>query len=162
MNIRPATPTDADAICAIWNPIIRDTLITFTTQEKTPEGIAELLETSASNNWPFLVAVDGAELLGFASYGPFRSGPGYAYTMEHSINLAPAARGKGTGRKLMTALEDHARAAQIHSLFAGVSAANPAAIRFHSACGFVAVATLPEAGYKFGKWLDLVLLQKLL
>lgn len=162
MIIRPATPTDADAICTIWNPIIRDTLITFTTDEKTPEGIITLLETSAQNNWPFLVAVDRQDLLGFASYGPFRSGPGYAYTMEHSINLAPAARGKGTGRKLMAALEDHAKDAQIHSLLAGVSAANPAAIRFHSACGFVAVATLPEAGYKFGKWLDLVLLQKLL
>ncbi|WP_108721648.1 GNAT family N-acetyltransferase [Neptunicoccus sediminis] len=162
MIIRPATATDADGICAIWNPIIRDTLITFTTDEKTPEGITALLDTNRQNNWPFLVAEHGADLLGFASYGPFRSGPGYAYTMEHSINLTPAARGKGTGRKLMTALEDHAKAAQIHSLFAGVSAANPAAIRFHSACGFVAVATLPEAGYKFGKWLDLVLLQKLL
>lgn len=162
MEIRPATSADAAHICTIWNPIIRDTLITFTTAEKTPEMITQTLDTQRQNHWPFLVAIQDQTLLGFASYSPFRSGPGYAKTMEHSINLAPQARGHGTGTALMQALETRAKSAGIHSLIAGVSAANPAAINFHTKCGFAKVATIPQAGQKFGRWLDLVLLQKLL
>lgn len=162
MKIRPATPADAAHICAIWNPIIRDTLITFTTVEKTPDMIAQMLDNQRQNGWPFLVAAQDQTLLGFASYGPFRGGPGYTQTMEHSINLAPQARGHGTGTALMQALETHAKTAGIHSLIAGVSAANPAAIAFHTTCGFAPIATLPQVGRKFDQWLDLVLLQKLL
>ncbi|MDR6265268.1 N-acetyltransferase family protein [Roseobacter sp. N2S] len=162
MNIRPATPADAAQICAIWNPIIRDTVITFTTLEKSRDMIVQMLETHRENGWPFLVAVLDQTILGFACYGPFRSGPGYAQTMEHSINLAPQARGHGTGTTLMQALETHAKTAQVHSLIAGVSAANPAAITFHIKRGFTRIATLPQVGRKFDQWLDLVLLQKLL
>nr|WP_325249188.1 GNAT family N-acetyltransferase [Amylibacter sp.] len=162
MKIRPATPADAAHICAIWNPIIRDTLITFTTDEKTPDMIVQMLKNHSENRWPFLVADLDQTILGFACYGPFRAGPGYAQTMEHSINLAPQARGHGTGTALMQALEAHARTAQIHALIAGVSAANPAAIAFHIQRGFTRIATLPQVGRKFDQWLDLVLLQKLL
>lgn len=157
MKIRPATPADANQICTIWNPIIRNTLVTFTTLQKTPSDIEQAIE-----NHPYLVACTPENILGFASYSPFRTGPGYSHTMEHSINLAPVARGKGIGRALLQTLEAQAKNNDVHSLIAAVSGANPAAIAFHAACGFTLVGTVPHAGRKFDQWLDLVLLQKLL
>jgi phosphinothricin acetyltransferase len=82
--------------------------------------------------------------------------------MEHSVVLAPEARGAGLGRALMHALEEHARAAGVHCLIAGVSAENPSGLRFHGAIGFEEVARLPEVGFKNGRFLDLVLMQKML
>ena len=159
--IRPATAADCAAIAAIWNPIIRDTAITFTGVEKTETGLAAMLDDKAVAGFPVLVADDGG-VLGFATYGTFRNGPGYARTAEHTILLGPQARGRGVGRALMAALEDDARGRGIHSLWAGVSAENPAGRAFHAAIGYAEVAVLPEVGWKFGRWLDLVLMQKML
>lgn len=159
VTIRAAQSEDAGAIADLVNPVIRDTAITFTTAEKDPADLAAAIARAPGT---FQVAeVDGA-VVGYATYFQFRGGPGYAHTMEHSITLAPAARGRGIGRPLMAALEGHARAAGAHSLFAGVSAENPAGVAFHTAIGFRQVAVLPQVGFKFGRWMDLVLLQKFL
>ena len=162
MILRRAEARDAVAVAAIWNPVIRDTAATFTTQEKTAEGLAADFATRAAEGKLFLVAEEAGEILGFATYFQFRNGPGYARTMEHSIILSPAARGRGLGRALMAGIEDHARAAGVHSLWAGVSAENPAGVAFHLSVGFAEVARLPEVGFKFGRWMDLVLMQKIL
>ena len=162
MILRPAVSDDAAAVAAIWNPVIRDTAATFTTQEKTVEGLAADFATRAAEGKLFLLAEEAGTVLGFATYFQFRNGPGYARTMEHSIILSPAARGRGVGRALMAGLEDHARAAGVHSLWAGVSAENPSGVAFHAAIGFSEIARLPEVGYKFGRWMDLVLMQKIL
>jgi L-amino acid N-acyltransferase len=82
--------------------------------------------------------------------------------MEHSILLAPAARGMGAGRGLMTVLLAHARAAGAHQMIAGVSAENPDGVAFHAALGLVEIARVPEAGAKFGRFIDPVLMQKFL
>jgi len=160
--IRPATAADCAAIAAIWNPVIRDTLVTFTTAEKTAEGLAATLAEKTAAGHGFLVAEGADGLAGFATYGQFRAGPGYARTMEHSVILAPGARGRGIGRALMAAVEAHAAAAGAHSIFAGVSGANPEGRAFHAAMGYREVAVLPEVGFKFGRWIDLVLMQKFL
>ena len=81
---------------------------------------------------------------------------------EHSILLAPGAQGSGLGRALLTAVEDHARAGGAHCLFAGVSAENDAGRRFHARMGYAEVAVLPDVGWKFGRYIDLVLMQKFL
>lgn len=156
MIIRPATRGDAAAIIAIQNPIIRDTAITFNAQEKTEGDITTAIETVPC----FLVAEDDTGLLGFVLYDQFRKGVGYARTMEHTIVLAPQARGKGAGRALMRAAEDHARAQGVGSLWAGVSGENPDGVAFHARLGFEEVARLPKVGYKFGRWMDLVLMRK--
>lgn len=140
------------------NPVIRDTAITFTTAEKTPDMIADAIRSENR----YFVACDGKDLLGYACYFQFRGGPGYRFTMEHSIALAPEARGRGVGKRLMSHLEAQARDEGVHSLFAGVSAENFAGVAFHAAIGFREIARLPEVGYKFGRWMDLVLMQKLL
>lgn len=162
MILRPATAEDAPAIVAIWNPVIRDTSATFTTLEKAVDGVAADIRVREEQGKAFLVAEEDGMLLGFATYFQFRSGPGYRFTMEHSVILGPQARGRGIGQALMTALEEHAHDAGVHSLFAGVSADNPAGLKFHAALGYEEVARLPEAGHKFGLWMDLVLMQKIL
>lgn len=162
MKVRAAGAADIAGIRPIWNAVIRDTLITFNPVEKTDDDLAALLVGKAAQNYPFLVAEQEGRVAGFATYGQFRGGAGYARTMEHTIILAPAARGRGTGRALLFALEDHARIRGAHSMIAGISAANAAGVAFHAALGYVQVATLPEVGFKFGRWLDLVLMQKFL
>lgn len=159
MSIRPARVEDAAEIAAFWNPIIRDTAVTFSTDEKSE---ADLHAMMAGRGEAFVVAeLDGA-VVGFASYGGFRGGPGYAYAREHTIILSEVARGQGIGRALMQALEAQARAQGVHVLVAGISAENPAAVAFHAAIGYAEVGRMPEVGRKFDRWMDLVLMQKIL
>ncbi len=160
--IRDATAADAAAVAALWNHYIRDTLVTFNWAEKSPDEVAGLMAARQAAGQAFLVAEDAGGLAGFVTYAQFRGGVGYAHTMEHTILLAPAARGRGVGRALMAAAEAHARAAGVHSLFGGVSGANPEGRAFHRAVGFEEVAVLREVGRKWDRWLDLHLMQKIL
>ncbi|MDQ7262827.1 GNAT family N-acetyltransferase [Paracoccus sp. PS-1] len=162
MIIRPAEERDLAAILDFWNPLIRETTVTFSSEEKTAEGLARMIAGRRAAGRAFLVAEEAGEVLGLASYDQFRSGNGYAHCMEHTIILAAAARGRGVGRALMAALEDHARAAGAHGMIAAVSAENEAAIAFHRAIGYGPAGFVRQAGRKFGRWLDLVLLQKIL
>lgn len=159
MIIRPALATDAEGICLISNDIIQNSLITFTTIDRSVPATQQAIDAA---DGAFLVAVEGETVLGFASYGEFRKGPGYAHTKELSIQLAPQSRGRGLGRKLMAELEDKARAADVHVLVAGISSANPESVAFHAALGFEEVARMPEVGRKQDQWLDLILMQKIL
>lgn len=159
MIIRAARSGDVKAICAIANWVIRDTLITFTTAEKTTTQVqAQIAELGAN----YLVAELDGQVVGHAYYGAFRAGPGYRFTAEHTIHLSPAAQGRGIGRALMQALEQQAIAAGIHVLVAGISSANPGAIVFHAGLGFSEVGCLSEVGFKNGQWLDTVFMQKIL
>lgn len=160
--IRDARAEDAGAIAAIWNPVISETAATFTTALKTPKVLAQDIAARQADGKGWLVAESGGHITGFATYFQFRAGPGYARTMEHTVILSPEARGLGTGRALMTALERHAAGRGVHSLWAGISAENPSGIAFHGAIGFERIAVLPEVGFKFGRWMDLVLMQKFL
>lgn len=157
VTIRHATEGDASAITALWNHIIRDTIVTFNPTEKTEAEVAE-----AIRGRPVFLVAEQADFLGFATFSQFRGGAGYARTMEHTILLAAEARGRGVGRALMTALCAAARDSGAHVLVAGVSGENTGAIAFHLAAGFAITGRMPEVGWKFGRWHDLVLLQKTL
>ncbi|MEX0281533.1 MAG: N-acetyltransferase family protein [Arenibacterium sp.] len=159
MIIRTARPDDAEGICAIHNPIIAHTDITFTQNLREPASVATQI---AERGPAFLVAEAPHGVLGFATYGAFRDGPGYAATREHTIYLEETARGQGTGARLMSHLEESARSEGIHVLVAGLSHSNPAGIAFHRRIGFFETAKMPEVGRKFGRWLDLILMQKTL
>ncbi|MFW5642157.1 MAG: N-acetyltransferase family protein [Roseicyclus sp.] len=156
--IRPAAPEDAEAIAAIWNRVIRDTAATFTTAEKAAPALAEAIAAGA----PAHVAEAGGAVRGFVTAGQFRAGPGYAHTWEHSVHVDPDAQGLGHGRALMAAIEADLAARGAHSLIAGVAGENPGGAAFHAALGYREIARLPEVGWKFGRWHDLVLMQKIL
>ncbi|MBL9050433.1 MAG: N-acetyltransferase [Tabrizicola sp.] len=160
--IRPARPADAPAIAKLLNHWIETSAITFNPVPKTETDILEMIETKAAAGHAMFVAEDGGEILGQASYGQFRAGVGYRTCMEHSIALAPGAKGKGLGRALMSAIEDHARKAGAHQMIAGVSGENAEGRAFHERLGYRIIATVPQAGFKFGRFMDLVLMQKFL
>ncbi|WP_288942089.1 GNAT family N-acetyltransferase [uncultured Roseovarius sp.] len=162
MILRAARDADAQAIADIVNPVIRDTAITFNSQEKTARDVRTEIAERRAQGHGYLLAEEDGRVLGFASYKQFRGGPGYARTGEHSIMLVDAARGRGVGRTLMSALEDHARAGGMHSMIAGVSGENPGGVGFHERLGYKRVAVLPQVGWKFDRWMDLILLQKCL
>lgn len=156
--IRPARPGDAAGIARIWNHYIESTAATFAAVPKTEAEVAALIAAR-----PVFVAEDDAGAIhGFAHYGPFRGGDGYRHTAEHTLYLAPGQGGRGLGRALLGAVEDHGSAAGIHTMWAGISAENPAAIAFHARCGYAEAARLRQVGRKFDRWLDLVLMQKVL
>ncbi|WP_235871403.1 GNAT family N-acetyltransferase [Shimia sediminis] len=159
MNIRPAVDADALAIAAIWNSEIRQGVSTFNAVEKTTAEVQALIAARAG---AFFVAENDGQPLGFATYSQFRGGVGYAHSMEHTVYLAAAARGQGVGRKLMAHLEKAARNKGVHVLVAGIGGENTAAIAFHAALGYAETGRLPQVGRKFDRWMDLVLMQKIL
>ena len=116
-----------------------------------------------TGGFPVLVArdADGC-VIGYASYGPFRPHDGYARSVEHSIYVAPDAQGRGIGRALLDALVTRARQAGLHVMIGGLEAGNTASLALHAKAGFVETARMPQVGAKFGRWLTLVFVQKLL
>ncbi len=161
MDIRRADDDDSAAIAEIWNLVIRDSVFTFNSVEKTPDDILDMMNDKRAANQPVLVA-DNGKIVGFATYGQFRLGVGYAGTMEHAIHLLPVARGRGVGRDLMLRLESAASRRGVHSMIAGISGENDGAVAFHEAIGYTEIARLPQVGRKYEKWFDLILMQKFL
>ncbi len=158
MTVRRAVAADAAGVADIWNHYIRETTVTFNPVEKR---LAEV-EAAIAERPAFFVAETDGGIGGFSCYDAFRPGPGNIRTKEHSILLAPQARGRGFGRLLLGAVEDHARAAGVRSLFGGVSAENAEGRAFHARMGYAQVAVLRDVGWKFDRYIDLVLMQKLL
>ena len=158
MIIRAADPGDARLVAALWNEMIRTSLATFTTAEKTTADVKSLIANRKNAFW----VAETDHGLGFVTYGPFRSGPGYAATVEHTIILDPAAQGQGLGRALMAHAMKTAAADHLHVMVAAISSANPSAVAFHTSLGFEQTGLMPEVGRKNGQWLDLILMQKTL
>jgi len=136
--------------------MIRDSTATFITLEKTAYDLRLLMETRGE---AFLVADDAGACLGFVTWGPFRAGPGYAHTAEHSIIAATPA--KGIGCALIQSALARARAQGIHMMIGCMNAENTAAIAFHGRLGFALAGHLPQVGRKAGRWHDLILMNRL-
>lgn len=156
-----ARADDLPAITAILNHAAAHTTATW---HEYPKSEAEMAEWFAARQKDYVVlaARDGSGLLGYASYGPFRAPSGYRPTAEHSIYVCEDRRGKGIGKALLGALIERARGQGLHVLVGGVDADNEASIAFHKAFGFEETGRLPQVGRKFGRWLTLVFLQKIL
>ena len=162
MKFRPAKFSDSAEIVDIWNPYIKKTFVTFNASEKTQEEVWKLVKDRRNNGHEFWVAIQDDKIIGFASYDQLRAGIGYRYSMEHTIIVSEKYKSLGVGKKLMGILCAHAKDRDINSMWAGVSALNVPAIKFHEGLGFKIVARLPEVGYKFGTFVDLVLMRKIL
>ena len=162
MKVRPAEFSDSKEIISIWNPYIKNTFVTFNASEKSQEDVCDLIKGRRNNGHEFWVATDDDKIIGFASYDQLRAGVGYKYSMEHTIIVSNKYKSLGVGKSLMGVLCAHAKNRDINSMWAGVSTLNIAAIKFHESLEFKTVARLPEVGYKFGTFIDLVLMRKLL
>lgn len=161
MTIRPALAFDAPAITAIINQLIRETTVTVNSVEKSESEVLAMLTDRRSLGHEVFVA-DRGGILGYATYAQFRPSVGYARTMEHSIALTAAAQGKGLGRALMQAIEEHAHSSGAHVMVAAITADNLQSIGFHEKLGYSKVGLLPQVGAKFDTYHDLLLMQKIL
>jgi L-amino acid N-acyltransferase YncA len=158
MILRDAETGDLPVIAEILNSEIRSSTASWTETPKTPDEMTLWFDDRRARGYPVLVAEDGGEVLGYASYGPFRTGEGYRETVEHSVYVARAARGRGIARLLMERLVVHARAAALARMVGGVSADQPASMGLHRKLGFEEQGRLKGVGIKRGRRLDLVLM----
>jgi phosphinothricin acetyltransferase len=162
MDIRNATEADLPAILAITNDAILNTTSSWNVDPTTLGARRQWLADRQAANLPVLVSVIEGAVAGFGSYGSFRAWDGYRLTVEHSIYVDATFRRRGVGRRLLAALIDHARDAGMHVMMGVISADNEVSITLHEQFGFATVGRLPEVGRKFDRWLDLVLMQKML
>lgn len=159
MQIRDAVQSDFGEITATYNDVLTSSTAIYNDR---PSSVADRIawwRTRLEQHYPVLVATDGEHICGFGSFGDFRSWPGYRYTVEGTVHVAAGNRGQGVGSLLLKALIVQARQAGKHSMIAGVDSENTASLRFLERSGFERVGHLREVGYKFDRFLDLVLLQ---
>jgi phosphinothricin acetyltransferase len=153
----------APAILAILNDAIVHSTALYDYQPRPLSAMDGWFDAKEKGHYPVIGAVDAAgTLLGFASYGPFRAWPAYKYSVEHSLYVERGHRGKGIGAALLTAIVDRARGQQYHNVIGGIDADNAVSIALHERFGFARCGLVKHAGFKFGRWLDLVFYQKLL
>lgn len=157
--IRPATADDAAAIAAIYNSAVRETTAIWNEVEVDAPNRVAWMAARAEGGFPVLVLEEAGAVVGYASYGPFRAFDGYRGTVEHSVYIRADLRGGGRGRALLAAVIDHARAAGLHVMVGAIEAGNEASIALHERLGFVPVGVMAQVGQKFGRWLDLALMQ---
>lgn len=160
-TLRDATDSDLPAILAIYNDVIATSTAVFSLQPTTLDERRAWWEARRSGGYPVVVAdVDGA-VAGFASFGEFRGAwHGYRYSVEHSVHVRVDLRGRGVGSALVQALLPRAAAMGKHVMIGGIDAANAGSLRLHERLGFERVAHFREVGHKFGRWLDLVFVQR--
>ena len=164
MRIRPAVEGDVASIHAIANAFIDATSGTWTETPEPMEWRMSWFHDRARRGYPVLVAVDdGDDVIGFASYGDFRDSvkwPGYRFTVENSVHVRETHHRQGVARQLMVALMARAREDGKQVMVAAVDSENEGSILFHAQLGFEEVGRLTDIGYKFGRWLTLVLMQR--
>lgn len=159
ISVRAATVDDADAIAAIYaHHVLHGTATYEVVPPATVETVAKI-NAVIGRHWPFLVACDGDEVVGYAYVTQFRDRPAYAYACENSIYVAQDRRGAGIGKLLLTALLQAAEGYGFRRMVAVVGGGEPASVALHDACGFEHAGRLTGMGWKAGRWLDTVYMQ---
>jgi phosphinothricin acetyltransferase len=162
-EIRPATEADLPAITEIYEHAVLHGTATF---ELIPPDLAEMtrrFKTLTDNGYPYLVAVLDGRAIGYAYAGPYRPRPAYRFTVENSVYLAPATHRRGIGTQLLQRLIAESQARGYRQMIAVIGdSANAGSIGVHSRMGFTMIGTHPNVGFKFGRWLDIVMMQRAL
>jgi phosphinothricin acetyltransferase len=162
-TIRPATPEDLPAITAIYGHAVRTGTATF---ELDPPDLAEMtrrFDSLKESNSPYLVAAMGPDIAGYAYAGSYRPRPAYRFTVEDSIYLAPESQRHGVGTALLRELIVQSETRGYRQMIAVIGdSANAGSIALHARAGFQMIGTHPDVGFKFGRWLDSVLMQRAL
>lgn len=162
MSLRAGTEADLPAISRIHNEVVASSNAIFSETAETAEARLAWFEQRTESGMPVIVASSGQEILGFASYGPFRPWAGYRDTVEQTVHVRADSRRMGIGRALVAALIEHARGRGLHAVMAGIDGGNEASIALHRGFGFVEVGLLREVAIKHGVRLDLLLMELLL
>ena len=161
--IRAAEPTDAEAIRAIYNREVEGSTVTFDMVERSlEEQLAWISEHSGGH--PAIVAVDqkSGQILGFGSLTAYRPRPAYSITVEDSVYVRDDSRGLGLGKGILDELVRLAGLHGYHSIIARIVGDHEASIKLHAAAGFLQVGRETEVGRKHGRWLDVVLMQRMI
>jgi L-amino acid N-acyltransferase YncA len=161
MDVRGVEAADAEAIRAIYNAEVTGSTVTFDIVPRTPaDQLAWVAEHQGAH--PAVVAVEDGTVAGFGSLSVFRDRPAYATTVEDSVYVAAAWRGRGVGRLVLSELVRLATDHGFHTVVARISGDNEASIALHRGQGFDLVGVEREVGRKFGRWIDVTVMQRML
>ena len=168
MIIRSAEVADAEALLAIYRPYVEDTAVTFEYDVPLPAAFACRIGETLKK-YPYLVLEDAGEILGYAYAGAFKDRPAYDWAAETTIYLRQDARGKGYGRRLYTALEEALQARGVLNAYACIAYTETedayltnSSQRFHQRMGYALAGRFRQCGYKFGRWYDMIWMEKFL
>jgi L-amino acid N-acyltransferase YncA len=152
--VRPATPTDAAAIAAIYNHYVANTVITFEEEPVPADAMAQRIADVQAQDLPWLVAEHARELVGYCYASRWKARSAYRHSVETTIYLKPGCEGRGLGRQLYAALLDVLKAKGVHAAIGGAALPNVASAALHEKLGFERVGTFREVGFKHGRWVD--------
>jgi L-amino acid N-acyltransferase len=153
----------AEPILAIFNEAILTSTSLYDHEPRSLSNMRSWFDAKVAGNFPVIGAISASgELMGFASYGTFRPWAGYRHTVEHSVYVHPEHRRKGLARQLMQRLLSRARTQRHHVMIGVIDASNQPSIDLHTQLGFAHAGTLRQAGFKFGRWLDVDFYQLIL
>jgi len=163
IDIRPAQVSDLAAITRIYEHAVRHGTASFEIEPPDEREMARRYEALRAGGYPYLVAELNNEIMGYAYAGPHRARPAYRWSVEDSVYIAPASQRRGIGRALLERLIAEAEAGGFRQMIAVIGdSANAASIELHRTAGFRMVGTFDNVGFKFGRWLDSVLMQRAL
>lgn len=153
----------APPILSILNEVIENSTAIYDYKARLPESMVGWFKSKEAGHYPVIgFESEDGEPLGFASYGMFRGWPAYKYTVEHSVYVHHAHRGRGLGSRLLQEIVALAQEQGVHVLVGGIDASNQSSIALHTKLGFAHAGTIKQAGFKFGRWLDLAFYQRIL
>ena len=159
--IRDAIESDFTVLTEIYAHHVRNGTGTFALEPPSQAEMMANFHTVKGMNLPYVVAIEDGVIAGYAYASPFRTRPGYRYSIEDSIYLAPQAIGRGLGKALLNRLIEMCTQRGLYSMIAVIGDGdNGPSIGVHHACGFTTTGSLPRAGYKFGRWLDVVFMTR--
>jgi phosphinothricin acetyltransferase len=162
IQVRQANEADVAGMLVIYNDIIQHTTAVYDYKPHSLEMRMNWFSEKTKSGYPVFVAETDGLVVGFSSIGPFRNWAAYKYSVENSVYVSAADRGKGIGRSLLKPLISAAEAMDMHTIIASIDDANLPSLRLHESFGFKEVAHFQEVGYKFGRWLNLKFLQLIL
>lgn len=160
--VRDAREEDLPQILAIHNHVVATSTAHYNARPADLADRRALVAGRQAAGLPFIVAAEGEAVAGYASFGPFRPQDGFAETVEHMIYVAPGFQRRGVAGLLMPALEERARALGVHVMLGAIDAENAPSVALHERHGFSRVGLMPQAARKFGRYLDLLWMQKTL
>lgn len=163
VSIRRAMRADVPAILEIYNDAVLNTTASADYEPRSLQSRYEWFDEHARAGYPIFVALNEDDaVIGWSSLSRYKERYGYRFSAENSIYVHPAWRGRGVGKLLLPPLLDAAREMGLHAILAAISADNGASLKLHAQFGFEKVVHFKETVYKFGKWLDVIYMEKLL